>query len=247
MAIKFFNHCARVSSFIAFVLPRTFKKDSVINKLNEHFYLEYEELLSDNSFEIDGLDKSVPAVFQIWVKRPSRRARVEILGDHEDLEFLPPERVAEADILFQRVHADIGGGYPETQSGPAKYPLGWLIDEAILHGMQINLTMYNHLVLGQAREGGTRSYTEPSVRAKLHNSMTFGWLPFEVIPKRIKWRDWPQRGSLFGCICLFVNHAGSMTAFSYIIRFTNEWLRTQPTGPPNLPTKNKVRIEGPSS
>jgi uncharacterized protein (DUF2235 family) len=56
-------------------------------------------------------------------------------------------------VWFAGVHADIGSGYPETQSGPAKYPLGWLIDEAVLHGMQINSTMYNHLVLGQAREG----------------------------------------------------------------------------------------------
>ena len=26
-----------------------------------------------------------------------------------------------------------------------------------------------------------------------HNSMTFGWLPLEVIPKRIKWRDFASR------------------------------------------------------
>jgi hypothetical protein len=58
--------------------------------------------------------------------------------------------------------------------------------------------MYNHLVLGQERQGGTRSYTEPSVMAKLHNSMTLGWKPLEIIPKRVKWRDWPQRHSLLG-------------------------------------------------
>jgi hypothetical protein len=74
MAIKFFNHCAQISGFIAFILPRTFKKDSVLNKIDENFHLKYEELLPDNSFEIDGVDKSVPTVFQIWVKRPYRRA-----------------------------------------------------------------------------------------------------------------------------------------------------------------------------
>jgi hypothetical protein len=108
MAIKFFNHCARISSFIAFILPRTFKKDSVINKLDENFHLEFEELLPDNSFEIDGVEKSVPTVFQIWVKRPYRRTRMEILTDHDDLEFLPPGRVDEADILFQRVGVGAG-------------------------------------------------------------------------------------------------------------------------------------------
>jgi N6-adenosine-specific RNA methylase IME4 len=108
MAIKFFNRCAQISSFIAFILPRTFKKDSVVNKLHENLHLEYEELLPENSFEMDGMEKSVPTVFQIWVKKPDRRARVEILADHEDLEFLSPERVAEADILFQRVGVGAG-------------------------------------------------------------------------------------------------------------------------------------------
>jgi hypothetical protein len=150
-------------------------------------------------------------------------------------------------VWFAGVHADIGGGYPETQSSPAKYPLGWLIDEAILHGMQINLTMYNHLVLGQAREGGTRSYTEPSVRAKLHNSMTFGWLPFEVIPKRIKWRDWPQRGSLFGWY-LPLCEPRRIDDGVLVHHSVYERMAADPTyRPPNLPTKNKVRIEGPSS
>jgi len=108
MAIKFFNRSAQISRFIAFIVPRTFKKDSVVNKLDDHFHLEYEELLPENSFEIDGVEKSVPTVFQIWVKRPYRRARMEILGDHEDLEFLSPERVDEADLLFQRVGVGAG-------------------------------------------------------------------------------------------------------------------------------------------
>jgi hypothetical protein len=108
MAIKFFNHCARISSFIAFILPRTFKKDSVINKLDEYFHLELEELLPDHSFEIDGVEKSVPTVFQIWVKRPYRRPRMEILTDHDDLEFLPPGRVDEADILFASFEIRVG-------------------------------------------------------------------------------------------------------------------------------------------
>jgi hypothetical protein len=51
-------------------------------------------------------------------------------------------------VWFSGVHADIGGGYPEIESGPAKYPLGWLIDEAVHYGLEVNMSMYNHLVLG---------------------------------------------------------------------------------------------------
>jgi hypothetical protein len=39
LAIKFFNKCAEKSEVIAFILPKTFKKDSVINKLNKNFAL----------------------------------------------------------------------------------------------------------------------------------------------------------------------------------------------------------------
>ena len=40
-------------------------------------------------------------------------------------------------VWFAGVHADIGGGYPEKESGLSKYPLLWMIDEATkcgLHG-----------------------------------------------------------------------------------------------------------------
>ena len=33
-------------------------------------------------------------------------------------------------VWFAGVHADIGGGYPEKESGLSKYPLLWMIDEA---------------------------------------------------------------------------------------------------------------------
>jgi uncharacterized protein (DUF2235 family) len=146
-------------------------------------------------------------------------------------------------VWFAGVHADIGGGYAEAQSGTAKYPLGWLIDEAAQHGIQINSAMYNHLVLGLAREGETRSYAEPSVRTKLHNSMTLGWLPLEVVPKRTKWRDWPRRRSLFGwyvpiCEPRRIDDGARIHYSVY------ERIDADPTyRPPNLPPRDKVLIE----
>ena len=147
-------------------------------------------------------------------------------------------------VWFAGVHADIGGGYPETESGPAKYPLGWLIDEAVLHGLQINTTMYNHLVLGRPREGGSRSYTEPSVASKLHNSTTLGWLPFELLPKRTKWRDWPQRRSLLGWY-LPLCEPRRIDDGARIHHSVYERIDADPTyRPANLPPKENVQIEG---
>ena len=150
-------------------------------------------------------------------------------------------------VWFSGVHADIGGGYPETVSGPAKYPLGWLIDEASDHGLQISRPMYNHLVLGQTIHGGTRPYAPPSFTAQLHNSMTIGWKPFEVIPKRIKWRDWPQRRSLLGWYLPLSEPRriddGSRIHYSVFDRFDAD-----PTYRPiNLPPRERVQLEGPSA
>ena len=39
-------------------------------------------------------------------------------------------------VWFAGVHADIGGGYPEKESGLSKYPLLWMIDEARKCGLQ---------------------------------------------------------------------------------------------------------------
>src|SRR5690606_19060749 len=37
-AIRFFNKCSEFSDYIAFILPKTFKKASVQNKLNRNFH-----------------------------------------------------------------------------------------------------------------------------------------------------------------------------------------------------------------
>ena len=39
LAIKFFNHAATFADTIAFIIPRTFRRVSVQNKLNLHFHL----------------------------------------------------------------------------------------------------------------------------------------------------------------------------------------------------------------
>jgi len=147
-------------------------------------------------------------------------------------------------VWFAGVHADIGGGYSETESGPAKYPLGWLIEEAVEHGLQINRSMYNHLVLGQERQGSTRTYVTPSFTAKLHNSMTIGWKRLEIIPKRVKWRDWPRRPSLLGLYLPLCEPRriddGSRVHYSVFERFDAD----PSYRPVNLPPRERVRIEG---
>ena len=56
-------------------------------------------------------------------------------------------------VWFAGVHADIGGGYPEKESGLSKYPLLWMIDEATKCGLQVNQATVNQLAWGVQRKG----------------------------------------------------------------------------------------------
>ena len=105
LAVKFFNKCALHSVIIGFVVPKTFKKDSVKSKLDRSFHLIFEEDLGKNSFELNGKDYDVPCVFQIWIKKIDLRTLEKRILVHEDFEFLSKST---ADFAIQRVGVAAG-------------------------------------------------------------------------------------------------------------------------------------------
>ena len=84
-------------------------------------------------------------------------------------------------VWFAGVHADIGGGYPEKQSGLSKYPLLWMIDEATKCGLQVNQATVNQLAWGIQRKGSPYSYVVPDVRGDLHTSLKGAWWILEYL------------------------------------------------------------------
>ncbi|WP_257167864.1 DUF2235 domain-containing protein [Bradyrhizobium sp. SRS-191] len=101
-------------------------------------------------------------------------------------------------VWFAGVHCDVGGGYPEAQSAASKYPLLWMIDEAVEAGLAVNPRTVNQLAWGVQRKNSPFSYVEPSIRGPLHNSMTPAWRLLEYLPKRAKYKEWPERKVHFG-------------------------------------------------
>ncbi|UPJ50270.1 DUF2235 domain-containing protein [Bradyrhizobium sp. 200] len=101
-------------------------------------------------------------------------------------------------VWFAGVHADIGGGYPEKQSGLSKYPLLWMIDEAAKCGLTVNQATVNQLAWGIQRKGSPYSYVAPDVRGELHTSLRGAWWVLEYLPKNAKYREWPARKVHFG-------------------------------------------------
>jgi uncharacterized protein (DUF2235 family) len=103
-------------------------------------------------------------------------------------------------VWFAGVHADIGGGYPEKQSGLSKYPLIWMIEEAVKDGLAVNPATVNQLAWGVHRRSSPFQYVPPGFAGKddLHNSMTGAWWMLEYIPKMDKYKEWPERKSRSG-------------------------------------------------
>jgi len=105
----------------------------------------------------------------------------------------PPTAQDIKQVWFAGVHADIGGGYPEEESGLAKIPLDWMVREAVAHGLRVNSAMRNHIVLGRPRAGARTLFVKPNATADGHDSLTWGWRPLEWIPKAVRWHEWPRR------------------------------------------------------
>ncbi len=75
LAIAFFNRASSYASVqtIAFIVPKSFRKDSVQDRLDRHFHLTREVEIPRNSFTFQGKDFPVYCVIQIWDRLPTTR------------------------------------------------------------------------------------------------------------------------------------------------------------------------------
>lgn len=108
LAVKFFNHCAEFCDTIAFVIPKTFRKSSLINRLSENFVLIHDEDVPDNSFIFDDAPYDVWCCAQVWQRSATKRAKIKSHNIKELANYLTVTSKATADICVQRVGANAG-------------------------------------------------------------------------------------------------------------------------------------------
>ena len=111
-AVKFFNRAARVSSYIAFVVPETFANPSIQKQLDRRFHLLATLPVPDMAFLLAGREVSVPTIFQIWERRDELRPLPvrEASEESADLEFLP--NAEGATYIIQNVGENAGRSKP---------------------------------------------------------------------------------------------------------------------------------------
>lgn len=97
LSVPFFNKCASVSSKIGFIVPKSWRKWTVINRLDNRFHLVHDQELNiDFNYDDECDDKKgrLSTVFQIWEKRDIPRKKVVI----EDRKYISVSDPKHADV-----------------------------------------------------------------------------------------------------------------------------------------------------
>ena len=96
------------------------------------------------------------------------------------------------EVWFPGVHADVGGGYPEPESGLSKIALEWMVHEACALGLKVDRYRY-HRAMGRIRnkngyweDGNNENYPAPSATAPAHESLNGWWRIVQPLPKSLE-------------------------------------------------------------
>lgn len=100
LSIPFFNKCAEYCDYIAFIVPRSWRKWSVQNRLDRHFHLLSDVDLSINYVDLAGQDvyakNNLRTCVQIWERRKEPRGLIRVL----DRDVIRKCRVGDADVAL---------------------------------------------------------------------------------------------------------------------------------------------------
>lgn len=87
LSVDFFNHAANFANVIAFIIPRTWNKQSIHNRLNEKYHLIKAVDLPEDCFYGDK-NTNVKCCFQIWERSTVSRKKEKKELSHNDWDFL---------------------------------------------------------------------------------------------------------------------------------------------------------------
>jgi len=110
-AIKFIKCCMPCDT-ISFILPKSFKKNSMMKYFPKCFHLIFSMDLPINSFLVNKIEHDVPCVFQIWEKKETNR---EIPKKEKPKNYEFVKKKENPDISFRRVGVYAGKIDKETE------------------------------------------------------------------------------------------------------------------------------------
>lgn len=77
LALQFIKKAEREGDFIAFILPASFGKETVLNRVPTSLHLVHQLELLNETFRFEKDGKKIPVVFQVWEKRSYPRTIIK--------------------------------------------------------------------------------------------------------------------------------------------------------------------------
>lgn len=105
LAAQFIKICCKFANSISFILPKSFKKDSMKKHFSMNYHLIFEIDLDKNAFLINDVETDVPCVFQIWKYKKEKREEIKKMKP-VNFEFV--KKTDNPDISFRRVGVNAG-------------------------------------------------------------------------------------------------------------------------------------------
>jgi hypothetical protein len=166
-AIKFIKKSCKFCNTISFILPKSFKKDSLKKHFPLNFHLIHEQDLPGNSFNVNGDIYNVPCIFQIWMKKSEKRSKPE---KPNPVNFKFVKKTDSPHISFRRVGVYAGkiDKSFEDKSTQSHYFIKFEIpfnDEIFQELQKINFDCRNNTV-------GPKSISKPELIKKYNPILT---------------------------------------------------------------------------
>lgn len=133
LSVPFFNKCAEVSDYIGFLVPKSWRKWSVINRLNFNFHLVYDEELSIDFIYNNEDEKrkgNLATVFQIWERRSEMRDKITV-SDHKYITKTTPDVADVSLTVFGRGCGTVKTEFPRVPNTTQmflKLNADWVLD-----------------------------------------------------------------------------------------------------------------------
>jgi len=167
LAIKFIKHSCLFCASISFILPKSFKKNSLKKSFPLRFHLLFECDIPQNSFLVDGVEHDVPCVFQIWRKSDYDRAVEDVLYPTH-FGFVSKEEPH--DISFRRV--GVNAGVIDTQTEKKSAQSHYFIKFTNTHEVSVNIHALSSVVFEFNNTVGPKSISKQELIGKYNSVLS---------------------------------------------------------------------------
>ncbi len=192
LAIAFLNRACQFSRVVAFILPRSFRKDTFLNRIDRRFHLVHQEDC-DAFRRPDNAPVRIKAVFQVWERRDQPRPLIERATHHDDfllrhahLSRVSPDELARLRSEFDFAIPQVGSVFRPRPAEAVTVGSHWFVkarrpwvretfgrlDFSFLRGMNLSFTSLSKRDIIQAYQAArpppdpARPWGRPSGRAR---------------------------------------------------------------------------------